>query len=170
LYYTTTHQSYIDTISIKWRMNNNIYKNFEKIIKIQVLLLVDRTIVSLKVNRYNISNFQAWVLFFSKPVDNSVAILKVCFSMTFTILLSLSQKVKEESINTLMSGIYVIPYKSRPNLFNRSCQILLNLRYVVEGRVLWILTQTVYNNIELSISYEHFMKSSKSDHIDQRGS
>jgi hypothetical protein len=50
----------------------------------------------------------------------------------------------------VITDIWASSYKPRLNL--------LNLVYIVKARVLWLLTQTVLKNIELSIFYEYLRK------------
>ena len=50
-------------------------------------------------------------------------------------------------------------------LLNRDRRILLNLRLLIEKRVLMILAKAVLKNTDPSIFYEHFKRSPKSDHI-----
>jgi hypothetical protein len=56
------------------------------------------------------------------------------------------------------SEIWVNPGKPRPNLLNRGHQIFVNLSYVVEERVLWITTQTVWKNIAPFWRYLNFFE------------
>jgi len=54
-------------------------------------------------------------------------------------------------------------------MFNRRHQILLNLDYVVEEKILRILTQPVLKNIEPSNFYEPSKKRPKNSQVQQPG-
>jgi len=55
-------------------------------------------------------------------------------------------------------------------LLKQGRQILLNLGYVIEARVLRILAQAVSKNIDPFRFYEHFTGSPKNDHLPRWGS
>ncbi len=70
----------------------------------------------------------------------------------------------DDQMNGSLSLSYWMTYESvrishdlfSHKLFNRGFQILLNLRYVVEERIWWILTQAVLKNIESLRFYKYF--------------
>jgi hypothetical protein len=63
-------------------------------------------------------------------------------------------EIFDYSIQSL--AIRASPCKPQPNLPNQSREILLNVRYIVEGRVLRILTQAIWKNIALLSRYLNF--------------
>jgi hypothetical protein len=68
-----------------------------------------------------------------------------------------------EELKLLYESVHISHDRSSHKLLNRGRQILLNFRYVLEGRILWILVLAVLKNIESSIFYKHFIKNPKID-------